>query len=127
MTPTIEIIGVYRVWTLQRVHLIEVVVRSSTGVFDVSEFTQVNPSLPRANWQVAWDEQILDGSGERIIADGLAATDRPELWVGDVRLCFFMHSLDFDIPLSTPFGKVPLPRARIKPRRLSMVKYESPD
>jgi hypothetical protein len=106
--------------------LVEVLVKNSIGVFDMGRFTQEIASVPPSHWQVAYDEQILDTSGETIVADGFFSRDKPALWVGDVRLVFFFHGLDFSKPLKTPFGDATLPGETTRPRRLSGLNYEPP-
>jgi hypothetical protein len=126
MNTSVEIIGTYVVQPEPPTHLVEVLIRNSTGVFDVGTFTQEVADLPRSHWQVAYDEHILDASGEAIIADGFFSRGQSALWTGDVRLAFFFHHLDFSKPLKTPFGDVALPGETTRPPRLSGLKYEPP-
>ena len=126
MIPIVEVIGLYPVDADPHVHLIELLIHGCTGVFDMSEFTQGSLGLPTSNWQVAYDEQILDERGERVVADGFFARVKAELWSGNVRLVFFFHNIDLSKPLKTPFGDVTLPREGEKPERLSSVRYEPP-
>ena len=126
MRTTVNIIGVHRIQSDPPVHLIEVLVRGSTGVFDVGQLTQETPALPEIRWQVAYDEKILDPTGSAIVADGLFARNRPTLWKGDVRLAFFFHALDPVRPLRTPFGEIPLPPETARPPRLAIMSYEPP-
>jgi hypothetical protein len=127
MRATIEIVGVYPIEAREPVHLIEIQVKNSKGVFDVGKFTQEVPNTPKSNWQVPYDEKILDPTGEKIVADGFLATGKRELWTGNVRMAFFFHYLDLSQPLKTPFGDIALPHETEKPRRLSAIKYVAPD
>jgi len=126
MSTSVEVIGVYPIETDPHVHLIELLIRGSTGVFDMSEFTQESLGLPTSDWQVAYDEQLLDEGGENIVANGFFARDKSELWSGSVRLIFFFHYLNLSKPLKTPFGDVALPKEGEKPERLSAIRYEPP-
>lgn len=72
-------------------------------------------------------EHILNADGTMILADDLDASRKPELWKGNVRMAFFFHYLDITRPLRTPFGEIPLPKESKLPKRLKIIKYESPD
>lgn len=127
MNTTVEVIGIYPIELNKPVHLIEILIKNSEGVFDLTEITQAVPNQPKLNWQVPWEEKILDGAGERVIADCFAANEKPELWVGNVRMVFFFHNVDFSRPLITPFGRVTLPSESPMPNRLSEIAYGTPD
>lgn len=105
---TIEVVGVYPVDALEPCHLLEIIVRGVEGEIDFSKFTQECPGEPRSNWQVPWDEQILSHSS------------------GEVRAVFFLHYLDFEQPLLTPYGPVRLPPPSLKPSLLRNIEYDSP-
>ena len=126
LIPHIEIIGIYPVEAPEPVHLIELWVRGAQGVFNVGDFTQELPTQPWENWQTAYDEQILDAAGSRILTASFEAEQKPELWHGDIRMLFFFHYLESQRPLRTPFGEVQLPPASALPARLSMIRYEPP-
>ncbi len=121
--PQIEFIGVYSIEADEPVHLIELRVRGSQDIFEIGDFTQEIPDQPRENWQVPYLEQILNPSGDEVLADDYEASKHPELWRGDMRLAFFFHYLDFERPLRTPFGEVKLPAESELPQRLSMIEY----
>src|SRR5688572_27743244 len=99
--PQIKVIGVYPIEADEPVHLVELSVLGAPGVFNVGEITQEIPDQPRDNWQSPYMEQILSASGEDVLADDYEASERPELWRGDMRLAFFFHYLDFERPLRT--------------------------
>ena len=124
--PDIEIIGVYPIEAPEPVHLIELRVRGAQGIFNVGEITQKIPREPRDNWQAPYMEQIINVSGDGILADDYEASKRPELWQGDMRLAFFFHYMDLERPLWTPFGEVELPTESELPKRLSFIEYEQP-
>lgn len=120
-----EIKGIYAVEAAERCRLVEVVITDHAGPVDLLQFTQEIPGQPRANWQVPWDERVLDDEGTQDVAGRfsreIVAHDRP------LRLAFFMHDLDPARPLMTPAGAVALPPAEPRPPRLSFLQYESPD
>jgi hypothetical protein len=127
---SVEVIGVYPVpETPEPVHLVEIVVRNSPG-FDPGDFVQPDPDRPESNWQTAYDERVLDDSGNSVITESFELMGdrpgRPELLQGDVRLVLFMHYLDPARPLRTPFGDGELPNASDRPNRLASIEYEQP-
>jgi hypothetical protein len=69
---------------------------------------------------------VLTPDGDRVAVDLWVGEDDPEMWVRDVRLVFFMHHLDPRVPLTTPFGEVPLPSPTRCPARLRDIEYEAP-
>jgi hypothetical protein len=102
-----EIAGVYRVDAAEPVHLIELVVEGGDD-FDFGGVTQEDPKQPRSNWQVAYDERIINES-ER-----------------GLRYAFFFHHLDLDKPLITPAGTLVMPMPTEMPARLKDITYEAP-
>lgn len=123
----IEIIGVHPIEAPEPCHLVEVVVRNCKGPFDLGQVTQEAPGRPPEDWQVPWDEKILDASGERVVADGGEAWDSRELWIGDIRVAFFFHYLDAGKPLLCPLGPLQVPTPRPLPDRLRVIQYRAPD
>jgi len=97
--------GVHRIDAPEPCHLIDVEL-DEAGDFDWGEVTQENPTQPRSNWQVAYDERPLD--------------DQQRRWA------FFFHYLDFSKPLLTPHGEVQIPAATPRPEHLANVDYEPP-
>jgi hypothetical protein len=126
MTATVEILGLHPVQANEPVHLLEIMVRNSDGVFDIDQFTQEISDEPKDNWQVPYDEKILNANGDGILADGFETQNIPELWTGNVRLAFFFHFLDVSKTLNTPFGDVRLPEETERPSRLAIMEYEEP-
>ena len=100
-------------------HLVEVIVRDSPG-FDIGEFQQEEPGQPPDNWQVPWDERILNEAGDAEMPND------PELLHGTARLAFFLHYAEPSRPLLTPFGSVALPEPSERPERLAMIEYDEP-
>jgi hypothetical protein len=91
---------------------------------DFGQFTQPTPGQPRANRQVPYDEKLLDDWGVHVVSD--LFLERSVQWPPTARVAFFLHDLDANRPLETPFGDVPLPRPTSRPDRLSILTYEAP-
>ena len=117
----IGIVGVYAVDAPEPCHIIECWVRGATGEFDIGKITQEIPGQPEDNWQVPWDEYLLNYDG----TDG-ELSPSPESLNGDVRVAFFFHYLDLGRPLITPGGDISLPTPTDRPDRLSFIEYEPP-
>jgi hypothetical protein len=103
-----KIVGVYSVAAPEPVHLIELVLQGDIDQFDFGEVTQEEPDKPKTHWQVAYDDQLLDESEDKIC------------------YVFFFHYLDLDKPLLTPMGPLPLPKVKRVPPRLKHIQYEAP-
>jgi hypothetical protein len=120
----IDILGVYPVDAPEPCHLVELSIRNFVGPLGLSQFTQEQPDQPRTNWQVPWDERVLDAEGASDLHGRfprkIEATGKP------LRLAFFFHHLDLSRPLNTPAGDIPLPRPQVRPQRLAFIEYESP-
>ena len=84
-------------------YLIEVRVERPDSAFDPGELEQ--------GGQVAYDEKYLND-------DGTEALKAP-LPNSSIRLGFFLHFVDFQEPLSTPYGPVRLPTPTPMPQRLA--------
>ena len=104
MNTSLEVIGVYPIEADEPVHLVELFIKNSQSTVDVGLITQEVPDEPRSNWQVPYDEKILDATGTKILADPFLEANKPGLWMGDVRLAFFFHDLDVSKRLNTPLG-----------------------
>ena len=126
MDTTAEVLGVYTVEADEPVYLLEIMVHGSIGKFNITEFTQEIPSEPQSNWQVPYDEKILNHDGDEIVANAFLSKGEPEDWIGDVRLAFFFHYLDFRNVLASPFGDLSLPAVSAKPNRLDFLVYDPP-
>lgn len=120
----IEIIGVYEVEAEEPCHLIELSFEKTSEDIYIDLFAQQIENNPIGNWQVPYDEHFLNSEGTCV----LPFRDLSEIPVGSkVRVVFFYHYLDFNLPFDTPFGEAALPKPRPKPARLSFVEYEPPD
>lgn len=118
-----KILGVYRVENETDCHLIELQVKSYTGVLDLVQISQdpdPNRKIPR---QVPYYEHLLNADGS--VAKELAL--EPVQVNGEVRLAFFIHFLRPGIPLSSPFGKLSIPPVSDMPARLRVIEYMPPD
>ncbi len=107
--------------------MVELMMRDVAPGFDFGSITQPIPGTPASLWQVPWAEVLLDKDGQKVLARSAELSDRPELLAGDFRVAFFMHYLDWQHPLKTPFGDIPLPKPVARPKRLRAVRYEQPD
>jgi hypothetical protein len=121
------VLGVYPVRAPEPCHLIELRITGVTTPFDIGAITQPRVGVRRSFWQVPWLEVLLDAEGKTILARDSEISKHPELLQGEVRLAFFLHYVDLQRPLETPFGDVTLTAPTKKPRRLRSVRYESPD
>lgn len=104
--------------------LVEIVIDGSAEVPDFSRFTQPLTGHPSSDWQVAYNEQLLDDAGGRVVTDLFLR--RPAGWPEHARVVFYFHLLDIHRPLNTPFGEVTLPPPSDAPPRLSFLRYEAP-
>ena len=133
----VEIIGVYRLEkdiikeyddllnpeNVENAVIIEMVVKKPLKKFNIGEITQANDSLPEDEWQTVYDEQFLNESGTEVIEEDVVRKKGHQT----VRLVFFFHYLDFDKPLQTPFGNVPLKKPTKLPKRLKgKIEYWEP-
>jgi hypothetical protein len=119
----IEVIGVYPVRAPEPCHLIELWVRALDGELDVGRFTQEIPGRAQANWQVPYDERLLNEHGTASVAEPFP--DRVS-GKGDLRIAFFFHYLELSRPLSSPAGPLKLPEPSESPSRLRFFEYEPP-
>ena len=122
MAGEVRVVGVYPVDATEPCHLVELLIESDR-MPDFNAFTQPVDDVVPSNWQVPYDEKLLDASGEQVVAD--LFRDRG-IWPSRARVTFFFHYLQPDEPLQTPFGQVPLPRPVDRPKRLRSVEYEQP-
>jgi hypothetical protein len=118
-----DIIGVYPVCAREPCHLVELWVRGLDGVLDFGQFTQAIPGQPQSNWQVPYDERVLNENGTAPVGDRF-----PDqiMGTGDLRVAFFFHYLDFSKPLLSPAGPLELPAPSERPSRLQFLEYEPP-
>ena len=108
MSTQARIIGVHPVEADEPVHLIELLVEGDVADFEIGEVTQEIANEPRSDWQVPYDERVLEESKQR------------------ARYAFFFHYLDFKKPLLTPVGSLPLQKPTDVPEHLRDIGYESP-
>jgi len=108
MAEPLRIIGVHPISAKEPCHLLEIELTAPSGDFDFGLVTQEMADQPKANWQVAYDEQQV-GDNE--------AGSR---WV------FFFHYLDFERPLLTPLGPFTLPEPTPVPPHLKAIEYYEP-
>lgn len=116
----VQVIGLHTVMLEAPAHLFEIAVHGSTGPFEIRQFTQ------GMDGPVPYREFLLDATGNTVLADGMALSMRPELWVGELRMSFLMRSLKLTMNLRTPFGPVELPRVTPIPMRLRLIYFHAP-
>jgi hypothetical protein len=119
----IDIVGVYPVDAKEPCHLVELWVRGLAGVLDFGQFTQELPGQPRSNWQVAYDERVLNDDGTGALGHRFPFQVACK---GDLRVGFFFHYLDVSRPLLAPTGSIQLPKPTEMPARLEFFNYEPP-
>jgi hypothetical protein len=127
MAAEIKAIGVHPVTGPEPVHLVELLIGDCQAPIDIGAITQEVPGEPQANWQVPYDEKIVDPAGQAIVADPFMSKVPPTTWHGDIRIAFFFHYLDLSRPLRTPLGPVPLPAPTPTPSRLPIMAYDPQD
>lgn len=101
---------------LSSVYLFEMLVKNPNELFDIGRISQDDPI--HSNSQVPWLEVLLadDGSDSvpiRSIQHHIRTT-RPTC----ARIAFYLHFVDDNQPLNTPYGVIPFPPASPMPDRL---------
>jgi hypothetical protein len=122
----VEVVGVYEVDADDPCALVELIVREADGPIDIGSITQEDGSLAPADCQVPYAEKFLDDEGAAVKHDPWDGPVDPMVWLGDVRVAFFMHHLDWAQPLRTPLGDVSLPAPTVRPQRLVFLTYLAP-
>lgn len=120
----IKIIGVYSIKADEPCHMIEMKIQRLGFDLDFGSFTQEIPGEAEDNWQVPYDEQVLNSEGTMILNPNYP-DEIPE--ADNFRVAFYFHYLDLTKPLKTPIGDLILPAVTEKPDRLNILKYDSPD
>ena len=87
-------------------YLISIAVKPADAEVDWTRITQSIDGQPESNWQVAYDEQLVDHVAGH--------------WA------FFMHFLDLGTPLQTQIGDLRLPLPSKLPESLASIQYEVP-
>ena len=105
--------------------IVEMIIKKPLREIDIGKITQTSETLPRDSWQAVYDEVFLNESGTEVIDEKDVRNGEHEA----VRFFFFFHYLDFDKPILTPFGDVPIPVSKPtkKPKRLEgKIEYHEP-
>jgi hypothetical protein len=108
MAERMRIIGVHPIPAKEPCHLVEIELKAPFDEFDFGLVTQEMPDEPKANWQVAYDEQQVTN------------------YEAGSRWAFFFHYLDFERPLFTPLGPITLPEPTPVPPHLKAIEYYEP-
>jgi hypothetical protein len=94
--------------------LIEVLVTSPDGRFNVGDFCQADPSLTHSHSQVAWCESFLAADGEsRLQCDSFEVPSQPLF-----RVAFYIHYWQSSLGLESSYGPLALPSPQVVPSRL---------
>jgi hypothetical protein len=125
--PTPRALGIHRVDSAVPCFLVELAIEHSAAPFTIAAFHQPDPKVPTERQQVPYDAKFLNADGDQIIGDLMLDGSAPGYWQGTVRLAFFLHLLDPQRPLESPFGDIALPRPTPWPKRLRVMRYETPD
>ena len=94
--------------------LIEAIGEAVEERFSLDDITQPNPAYPHNSPQAAWDEGLLSSDGETLLARKINCVKG----TGPLRLAFYMHYWDAQLPLKWKYGEVPCPRPQPMPERL---------
>lgn len=121
----VQVVGVYTVQETSEAYLIELIIQESADKLDMGHFMQEMPGKPKSYWQVAYDEQYLNLDGNTVI---VSTWDKPLGGPPVTRVAFFLHFVNFSLPMLTPFGPVGLPQPTPIPDRLAaLITYIEPD
>ncbi len=99
---------------LESTVLVEVLLRGRDKRFDVADFCQPRPGVPRDSWQVAWAEAYLSLDGESLLVERWA--DPPT--AKDFRVAFFIHFWRPRTALLSSYGELSYPPRQRMPQRL---------
>ena len=113
--PNHVVVGDRTEQQLRSVVLVELRVVDRDHRFDLRDFTQEQPGKPRESWQAAWAEAYLTDDG-LALAQRRGSSKVPE---GKLRVAFFIHDWNADLPLVTSYGQLRCPHPMPMPERLS--------
>ena len=109
-----QLIGIYRAENIPDVYLIELIMNIHANDVDVSSFTQRDDSIPKEDWQVAYDEHFLNEDGTKVIGTFI---DHSKLAGAKTRVAFFMYFVDIGKPLISQYGETLLSEPTPMPER----------
>ena len=110
---------------LESAVLVEVLVSNANGDFNVADFVQENPHLPRSDWQTAWAEAFLSADGEQLLVERWEPLPSNR---STFRVAFFIHEWQVGRRLFTSYGSLPGAQPTSMPDRLGeLVPYEPVD
>ena len=119
----IQIVGVHPVEeAAEPCYLVELEI-DGRAAFDVGSITQPATGQPASNWQVPYDEHLIDMN--QPIGKPIELGAHVQL-SGPTRIAFFFHYLALDQPLMTSAGPTQLPAPSPRPARLNFMCYERP-
>jgi len=104
---------------------VEVRVENPDEHFNVGDFQQIDPSLPKTRWQVAWSEVFLSPDGEQLLGQ-YHFNERPAESV--YRVAFFIHAWRHQLGLNSTYGPLTLvPQSPIPERLWRLAPFELVD
>jgi hypothetical protein len=110
---------------LESAVLFEALVSGADADFDVGDFAQEDPQLPRDTWQAAWAEAYLSPDGEELLAERGGSPSPGQL---NFRIAFYMHYWKPGQPLFSSYGPLATPPPSRMPERLKrLAPYEFVD
>lgn len=110
---------------LESTALVEVLVTDADRNFNVTDFAQEDPSLPRANWQAAWAEAFLSSDGQHLLVERWEPLPAQHT---SFRVAFFIHQWQVGRPLLSSYGSLSTSQPTSMPGRLDeLVPYEPMD
>ena len=118
LNSIVQLLGVYKIKGTSDIHLLELNINTSLADVDVSSFTQEDDTLPKDSWRTAYNEHFLNDDGTEVIGSFL---EQNSLAGEKTRIAFFMYFIDFNKPLLSQYGEIPLPKPSPIPDRLSKI------
>jgi hypothetical protein len=103
----------------------EVTINNPDATFSIGGFIQPDPSQPKSQWPVAWNERFLTLDGEAALKPdrGKKLPDAAQF-----RVVFVIHYWKPNLPLRSSYGELALPSIQPLPERLwRLAPYELPD
>jgi hypothetical protein len=100
---------------LESLVLVEVTVADPDAKFNVGDFTQENPELPRDSWQAPWAEAFLTPDGQSLLVERWSSPPKDQK---RFRVAFYIHYWQPGQALLSSYGPLKTPAAGIMPDRL---------
>lgn len=105
--------------------LVEALVTDADAEFNIGDFAQEDPALPRENWQAPYAEALLTPDGEGLLVRRWGSLPPS---TSNFRVAFYMHYWKPGRPLLSSYGSVATPPPTAMPERLAkLVPYITVD